>query len=95
MHSYLEVHPMLQKSTCKLKIQKESKGRKSSNKANHQAHAFSSWFLVSIVSHKPMISKQPTLLRKMLKISVIMDGEIYSQKGKKKMKKKTDVRFNH
>ena len=74
---------MLQKSTCKLKIQKESKGRKSSNKANHQAHAFSSWFLVPVISHKPMISKQPTLLRKMLKISVIMDGEIYSQKGKK------------
>lgn len=94
MHSYLEVHQMLQKSTCKLKIQKESKGRKSSNKANSQAHAFSSWFLVSVVSHKPMISKQPTLLRKMLKISVIIEG-IYSQKGKKKMKKKTDVRFNH
>ena len=86
---------MLQKSTCKLKIQKESKGRKSSNKANHQAHAFSSWFLVPVISHKPMISKQPTLLRKMLKISEIMEGEIYSQKGKKKMKKKTDVRFNH
>ena len=30
-----------------------------------------------------MISKQPTLLRKRLKISVIMEGEIYSQKGKK------------
>ena len=88
MHSYLEVHQMLQKSTCKLEIQKESKGRKSSNKANRQAHAFSSWFLVSVVSHKPMISKQPTLLRKMFKISVIIEGKINSQKGKKKWKRK-------
>lgn len=32
---------------------------KSSNMAHHQGHAFSSWFSVFVVSHKPVLSTQP------------------------------------
>ena len=74
LYSYQLVHQIStpprpkkkKKSKCRLKIRQES-NRKSSNKEHRQPNAFSSEFSVSAISLKPLISKKPTLLIKMIK----------------------------